>query len=132
MKITDLTIGARLGGGFALLIVQMVLLASAGVWLLRDHADRTAYLLEDAIAKERLVNEWKAGAELNGSRIVALLATTDPVAARQIEEQMLATSKHSGDIQKTLAIMVASGVGKRNLRWRAPGGKPTTGCGTSR
>ena len=115
MKLSDLKIGTRLGAGFALLIVQMVLLASAGVWLLRDHAERSAYLLEDAIAKERLVNEWKAGAELNGSRITALLATADPSASRRIEEKMLATSKHSGEIQKMLSTMVSSGAGKQKF-----------------
>ncbi|HEY1043826.1 MAG TPA: methyl-accepting chemotaxis protein [Telluria sp.] len=115
MKISDQTIGTKLGVGFALLIVMMSVLTGSGVWLLRDFSASTELILEDAIAKERLVNEWQAGAQLNGARIGTLLATTDPVVRTEVESAMQATSKRSAEVQEQLRGLVASGTGKAML-----------------
>ncbi|HEU4851708.1 MAG TPA: methyl-accepting chemotaxis protein [Telluria sp.] len=115
MKISDLKIGTKLGLGFGLLIVMMTVLTGTGVWLLREYNASTDLILNDAIAKERLANEWEAGAELNGARIDTVLALTDPALRLDVETRMKATSKRSGEVTEELKKLVHSGKGKALL-----------------
>jgi methyl-accepting chemotaxis protein len=113
MKIADLKIGTRLGAGFALLLLFMTVLTVVGILLLRDFQSSTDLMLNDAIAKERLVNEWLADTELNGARTRALLGEGDPAARSSIEEQMKVTSKRISEINGELDRVVASASGKQ-------------------
>jgi methyl-accepting chemotaxis protein len=112
MKIADLRIATRLGAGFALLVLLMTLLAGVGLWLLRDYSNSTDAILNDAIAKERLVNEWLAATQLNGMRSTALLVDDDAASRRDIGEQVKATSEHVSAIQQQLDQLIASAEGK--------------------
>jgi methyl-accepting chemotaxis protein len=112
MNIADLRIGTRLGAGFALLLVLMTLLTGVGLWLLRDYSVSTDTILNDAIAKERLVNDWLAATELNGMRSAALLAEQDAVSRQETGEQIKATSEHISVIQQQLEQLVASPSGR--------------------
>jgi methyl-accepting chemotaxis protein len=112
MKIADLRIGTRLGAGFALLLILMTLLTAVGMWLLRDFNASTDNILNDAIAKERLVDEWLAATELNGMRSAALLDNLDAAGRRAIEEQIITTSQRISAIERELDRVVTSPSGK--------------------
>jgi methyl-accepting chemotaxis protein len=113
MKIADLKIGTRLGAGFALLLLFMTVLTAVGIYLLRDFQNSTELMLNDAIAKERLVNEWLAGTELNGARTGDLLGENDATIRSSMEAKMKVTSKRIGEIQAELDRLISSASGKR-------------------
>jgi methyl-accepting chemotaxis protein len=115
MNIADLRIGTRLGAGFALLLVLMTLLTGVGLWLLRDYGASTDLILNDAIAKERLVNEWLAATELNGMRSAALLAEAEPAARQETEALIKETSGRISTIQQQLDKLVTSTTGRALL-----------------
>jgi methyl-accepting chemotaxis protein len=108
MKIADLKIGTRLGAGFALLLMMMTVLTCTGIYLLRDYKQSTDSILNDSIAKERLVNEWLAATELNGARSHALLGETDEAIRQDIEKQIKQTSARISTINSELERSVAS------------------------
>jgi methyl-accepting chemotaxis protein len=112
MNIADLRIGTRLGAGFALLLVLMTLLTGVGLWLLRDYSASTDMILNDAVAKERLVNDWLAATELNGMRSAAMLAEEDAASRQELGEQIKATSERISAIQRQLDQIVASASGR--------------------
>jgi methyl-accepting chemotaxis protein len=112
MNIANLRIGTRLGAGFALLLILMTLLTGVGLWLLRDYSASTDTILNDAIAKERLVNDWLAATELNGMRSAALLAEEDAASRQEMGEQIKATSERISAIQQQLDESVTSAAGR--------------------
>ena len=112
MRLNDLKLRTRLGASFGLLLILMILQSGGGIWLLGDSSARTDYLLNDAIAKERLTNEWHAATELNGARSALLLGTSDPAVRSGIETEIQATSARIGQVQDQLDKMVSSTSGK--------------------
>jgi methyl-accepting chemotaxis protein len=115
MRFTDLKLRTRLGASFGLLLILMILQAGGGMWLLGDFNARTDYMLNDAVAKERLTNEWHAGTELNGTRSALLLGTGDPAARGTIEAEIKETSARIGQIYDQLDKLVITPGGKALL-----------------
>jgi len=59
MKIfTDLRIGQRLGVGFALVLLLSLLTMAISLWRLQLVADATRAMMQDPLAKERLISDW--------------------------------------------------------------------------
>jgi methyl-accepting chemotaxis protein len=110
-----LKLRTRLGASFGLQLILMIVQAAGAIWLLGDFSNRTDYLLNDAIAKERLADEWRAATELNGTRSALLIATTDAAERSDTEAQIKATSARIGQIQDQLEKQVASPKGKALL-----------------
>ena len=78
MNLRDLKIGTRLGGGFAVILLLMALIASVGMGRLNAVADSTARMVEEALVKERLASQWT---NLLGPSVVhsfAMAKATDP------------------------------------------------------
>jgi methyl-accepting chemotaxis protein len=111
MKIADLRIGARLGAGFALLLILMTLLTAVGIVILRNYSASTDTILNDAVAKERLADELLASTELNGMRRV-MMDNVDPSGRRELDEQIKKTSARISEIQKQLGQLVETPAGK--------------------
>jgi methyl-accepting chemotaxis protein len=115
MRLSDLKLRTRLGASFGLQLILMIIQAGGAIWLLGDFSQRTDYLLNDAIAKERLCEEWRASTELNGTRSALLIATADPAVRSDIEAQIKTTSARIGQIQNELQQKVSSATGKTLL-----------------
>jgi len=115
MRLSDLKLRTRLGASFGLQLVLMILQVGGAIWLLGDFSTRTDYLLNDAIAKERLAEEWRTSTELNGTRSALLIATTDAAEHSDLEAKISATSARIGKIQEELDKRVGSAQGKSLL-----------------
>jgi methyl-accepting chemotaxis protein len=112
MKLDNLKIGARMALSYALLVVLMTLLTGVGVWLLRDFGSRAEDMMSDALAKVRIVNDWRAATELNGMRTTVII-TTDTAAVQQaLAPQIKATSAHISSMQKRLDGLITDAEGK--------------------
>jgi len=115
MKFSDLKLRTRLGASFGLQLILMIIQAAGAIWLLGDFSDRTDFLLNDAIAKERLSEEWHAATQLNGTRSALVIATSDPAERSELQEQISTTSARIGNIQDQLEQQVNSAGGKALL-----------------
>ncbi|GAB3404900.1 methyl-accepting chemotaxis protein [Massilia agilis] len=113
MKIADLRIGAKLGAGFALLLLFMTVLTAVGIYLLRDYQSSTETILKEDIAKERLATEWMTASELNGVRAEALIGEDNPAVRARLEQQVKTTSERISKVQAELERLVSSDTGKQ-------------------
>jgi methyl-accepting chemotaxis protein len=113
MKIAELKIGTRLGLSFGLLLLLMTLLAALGSWLLRDYQASTDLMLNDAVAKERLVTEWASNTELNGLRTAIVIDTLIEAEEKALQQQIAQTSGRINELQQSLDRLIASDTGKQ-------------------
>ncbi|MRV70962.1 HAMP domain-containing protein [Duganella sp. FT92W] len=110
MKIRDLKIGMRLGGGFGIMMLLVVTMALAGAWQLQAVGNLTGRMVNDAMAKERLTAEWHRLVGMVGIRVLALArdAQTDEVQAKADAAVAAATRARVNDIQKQLETMLTT------------------------
>jgi methyl-accepting chemotaxis protein len=108
----NLKIGTRLGAAFGFLLLLMTLLTAVGMWLLRDFQSSTDTMLNDAVAKERLVTEWADNTELNGLRTAVLIDSTSADAEKALQEKIGKTSARITVIQQELDRLIRSGTGR--------------------
>jgi len=102
MKISDMKVGTRLGGGFSILIVLVLAIAAIGTWRLRDIDRAVATMVSDVIRKERLFSEWAANTNINGARTISVAESADPERQKQLQARIKETSARISEIQKTL------------------------------
>ncbi len=72
MNIANLKIGTRLGAGFAVVLALLAVIAVTGIARLQAVGGMTDFMVQDALAKERLVREWTGTAEANTVRTMAV------------------------------------------------------------
>ncbi|SFV09439.1 methyl-accepting chemotaxis protein [Pseudoduganella namucuonensis] len=112
MNWSNLRIGVRLGGCFALVLVLMTVLMGTAVWLLARLGSATDFMLNDAVAKERLVVEWYHATRLNSMRTLVVARSGNPEEQERIERDIKATSATISQLQKQLESTLLSAAGK--------------------
>ena len=108
MKIRDLKIGMRLGGGFGILMLLVVAMAVAGAWRLQTVGDLTSRMVDDAMRKERLTAEWHRLVGMNGTRVLAMARDAAGGNADNDSAVAMATRARVNDIQKQLEAILDS------------------------
>ena len=78
MKLNDLRIGVRLGGGFAVILALLALMMAIGVWRLSSVSSATRQMMEVPLAKERLAEEWFRNIAVGVRRTTAIAKSADP------------------------------------------------------
>ncbi|MBA5686008.1 methyl-accepting chemotaxis protein [Rugamonas apoptosis] len=108
MKISDLKIGVRLGGGFGLMLVLMMAMAAAGIWRLQEVGRLTEQMVSEAMLKERLTAEWHNLISISGIRVIAFARNADQAESPTEAQQAAATRARVNAIQKQLEPMLVS------------------------
>ncbi len=110
MKIRDLKIGMRLGGGFGVMMLLVVAMAAAGAWRLQVVGDLTQTMVKDAVLKERLTAEWHRLTGITGTMVLALARDPDASQNRSSTESASAMAARARitEIQKQLETMLVS------------------------
>ncbi|WP_426115132.1 methyl-accepting chemotaxis protein [Massilia sp. PWRC2] len=78
MKLNNLSVGARLGGGFGVILILMAAMLVGSVWSLRQADDSTREMMSMTLVKERLAEEWLRSVTAGVTRTTALAKTEDP------------------------------------------------------
>jgi methyl-accepting chemotaxis protein len=112
MKLHDFKIGTRLAASYTLLLILMTLLAGVGAWLLRDFGARADDIMENAMAKVRIVSDWRAATELNGVRTLVIITSDNPAGQQALAPQIKQTSERISGLQKQLELLVRDTEGK--------------------
>jgi methyl-accepting chemotaxis protein len=108
MKISDLKIGVRLGGGFGLVLLLMMVMAAAGIWRLQAVGRLTEKMVSEAMLKERLTAEWHNLISISGIRVIAFARNSDQAESPTEAQQAAATRARVNAIQKQLEPMLDS------------------------
>lgn len=98
-------IGARLGLGFAILLVLSLLLTGIGIWRLQTVADATRQMMMQPLAKERLVSDWYRNMYADVRRTVAIAKSKGPSLAAFFAQDQEATQQLSGQLQKKIEAL---------------------------
>ncbi len=98
----NLRIGARLGIGFAVVLILMMMITGIGVWRLQEVGTATEQIVKEDLRLERLAADWVAMTTANGVRTVALMKSTDADDQKYFQKQMSETSKNITEIQKNI------------------------------
>ena len=92
MKLGDLKIGARLGAGFALVLVLLSVTAGIGVWRLQNVGNTIDEMTRQALVKERIAADWLRATGANSVRTLALVKSTDPEDQKYFQKNINETS----------------------------------------
>ena len=111
----NLKIGTRLGIAFAALLILMSVITGIGVWRLQSVGSLTDFMVNDALAKERLVNAFYKSIELNVGRIVAAAKNADPVQQKFYKDQIVATISRNNGYVKQMEELIQDPDGKALL-----------------
>ncbi|HYD95358.1 MAG TPA: methyl-accepting chemotaxis protein [Noviherbaspirillum sp.] len=102
MRLSDTTIGTRLAIGFTVSLVMLGLIVGIAAWRLHGAKDAVEKMVDEVMAKERLVAEWAASTNVNGARTIAVAESSDPARQEQVQKKIKETSNRISEIQKEL------------------------------
>ncbi|WP_395316988.1 methyl-accepting chemotaxis protein [Variovorax sp. UC74_104] len=108
MNLSNLKIGTRLGLGFALVLLLMAVIATTGVLRLKSVGKATEEVMQHALVKERLANQWSV---LLGPAIAnsfAMVKATDPKVVAYFEKARADKSAQINPVQKKLEELLNS------------------------
>jgi methyl-accepting chemotaxis protein len=107
-----LKIGTRLALAFASVLVLMTLISGISILRLREVGDATEFMAKKAFSKERIVREFAAQIDVNGTRIVAGARNADPVQQKYFKSQVAATIETNNKLVKEIEALLTSDVEK--------------------
>jgi methyl-accepting chemotaxis protein len=108
MKFNRLKIGNRLGLGFALILVFLMASTVIGILRLQALADATHAMMEQPLAKERMISDWYRYVYAGIRRTTAIVKSSDPSLGPFFADDAANTVKQSQDLKKRIDEMVSS------------------------
>jgi len=108
MKFNRLKIGNRLGLGFALILVFLIAITVIGILRLQALADATHAMMEQPLAKERMISDWYRYVYAGIRRTTAIVKSADPSLGPFFADDAANTVKQSQDLKKRIDDMVSS------------------------
>jgi methyl-accepting chemotaxis protein len=108
MKLDDLRIGVRLGGGFAVILALLALMMAIGVWRLSSVAGATRQMMEVPLAKERLAEEWFRNIAVGVRRTTAIAKSADPSLETLFAPDAKSSTERGTQIMKELEALPGS------------------------
>jgi methyl-accepting chemotaxis protein len=106
LKISNMKIGSRLGMGFTLLLLLMVLMTGVGILRLQEVGNKSDYVTDIRLPKERLVQEWLQSVEMNSVRTFALAKNDDADDQQYFQAAMDGSSDKINKLQKQIEEMI--------------------------
>ncbi|MBB1648907.1 methyl-accepting chemotaxis protein [Delftia sp. UME58] len=95
----NLRIGLRLGGGFTVLLLIMLLISVTSIVSMGHMARSTTEITEVALAKERMISDWFRNIHSGSRRTTAIAKSSDPSLATFFAEDAAESSRQSGKLQ---------------------------------
>ncbi|HEY0490659.1 MAG TPA: methyl-accepting chemotaxis protein [Telluria sp.] len=104
--LANIQIGKRLAIGFALILTMTALIAAVGVWRLNQVADSTRAMMEQPLAKERMIVDWYTQIFAAVRRTAAIVKSSDPALGPFFKEDAAATAKTTVDLMKQIEPLI--------------------------
>ena len=99
-------IGSRLGLGFGAILTLMVVITAVSLWRLQTVAETTRQMMQEPLAKERLIGDWYRNIAAGVRRTTAIAKSSDPSLATFFAADAAASTKGSGEMQKKIEALV--------------------------
>jgi len=96
----NLRIGSRLGLGFGVVLLLLVVLTTISVWRMQNASALTDRLVNVSISNQHLVAEWQKIIELNSVRSEAVWKFDDAAAQQSFKDEIAASTVRAAELQK--------------------------------
>ena len=104
----NVSIGVRLGLGFAVILLFSMLITGISVWRLHDVATATRSMMELPLTKERYISDWYAKIDSGVRRTTAIARSSDTSLGAYFAEEAKQSSVVSGELQKKIEALISS------------------------
>ncbi|MGK5061058.1 methyl-accepting chemotaxis protein [Janthinobacterium sp. LB3P112] len=104
----NVSIGVRLGLGFAVILLFSMLITGISVWRLHDVAMATRTMMELPLAKERYISDWYSKIDSGVRRTTAIARSSDTTLGAYFAEEAKQSSVVSGELQKKIEALISS------------------------
>jgi len=78
MKLNNMSVGMRMGTGFALLLLMSVIMGSCAFWLTMSSEKKVEEMISWHLIKERMVEDWTRLLNTNSGLAMTAMSTADP------------------------------------------------------
>ncbi|MBV8034911.1 methyl-accepting chemotaxis protein [Roseateles sp.] len=103
-----LSIGRRLATGFALVLVLAGCVIALASWRLAATAAATRQMMDEPLAKERLISDWNRNINAGVRRTMAIAKSADASLVELFREDQAQSTKSSGEMQEKLKGLIRS------------------------
>ena len=111
----NLSIGARLALGFAIVLLLLAALTGISIQTMHGASAATDKLVKVTVRNERLIDEWVKVIEVNAARTTAAWLAVDFAEQKLIEAQMKKSSARATLIQDELAVILQHPLAKAQV-----------------
>ena len=102
----NVSIGVRLGLGFAVILLFSMLITGISVWRLHDVASATRVMMEQPLAKERYISDWYGRIDSAVRRTIAIARSSDTSLSGYFAEESKVSSASSAELQKKIEALI--------------------------
>jgi len=115
MKLNNLSVGMRMGMGFALLLFMSVVMGGSAFWLTRSSDSDVNQMITWLLPKERIIEDWTSAVNDNSGLAMAMMSTTDPALRKLLQQPMKVSADKVAALQDKLVPMIRLESGKKLL-----------------
>jgi len=102
----NVSIGLRLGLGFAVILLFSMIITGISVWRLHDVASATRTMMEEPLAKERYISDWYTRIDSAVRRTIAIARSSDTSLSGYFAEESKVSTASSAVLQKKIAALL--------------------------
>ena len=106
--ITSLKIGPRLSLGFILILAFVALISGIAIWELHAMAQEARQMMQEPLAKERHISEWRRVINVAVIRTSAIAKSTDPALVPFFADNAAETTKMASALQNAIEPLMTS------------------------
>jgi methyl-accepting chemotaxis protein len=107
-SLTNFRISTRLAAGFTIVLALSIVSTLIGMRELRAVSGATKQMMEIPLAKERMVADWYRNTFASIRRTTAIAKSTDDSLGKFFEQDIVATTKSSSELQKAVEPLLTS------------------------
>jgi len=104
----NLKIGTRLALGFGLVLASMALMTAIGLWRMQAVAEATHAMMQQPLAKERMISDWYRLIHTSVRRTTAISKSSDPSLGPFFAEDAASSSQEVKELQQKVSALVES------------------------
>jgi methyl-accepting chemotaxis protein len=115
MRLSNMSVGARLGGGFAVLLSLAIAASALGIYALSASHDDTERLVHGDVARLAAALRLDSAARANGRRLPEMLLGRDPATTEKMLQHVAENAKTTAQAVDELEKLVDHEAGKKAL-----------------
>ena len=102
----SIKLGLRMALAFGLVLALSTLTLGLAMWRLQSSAATTQTMLDEPLAKERMMSDWYRMVYTGVRRVTAVVKSNDPGLAAHFAEESAVATRESAELQKKIVPLL--------------------------